>query len=92
MSDIAQARTLKKSGTFFGEPRALAYLAFIPLSWRNFRDKFEESAGPEATLATTDVSSAPTPDDGASQPTSAVEEPPKTTGRIFTLRSTDQPK
>lgn len=69
----------------------LAYLAFIPLSWRNFHDKFEESARPEATLATTDVSSAPTPD-GTSQPTSAVEEPPKTTGRIFTLRSTDQPK
>jgi CDP-diacylglycerol--serine O-phosphatidyltransferase len=69
----------------------LAYLAFIPVSWRNFHDKFEESAGPEATLATTDVSSAWT-SDGASQPASTVEEPPKTTGRIFTLRSTDQPK
>src|SRR5262249_16524888 len=35
MSDIAQAAVLKKSGTFFGEPRALAYLAFTE-AWERF--------------------------------------------------------
>jgi proton-dependent oligopeptide transporter, POT family len=35
MSDIAQATALKKSGTFFGEPRALAYLAFTE-AWERF--------------------------------------------------------
>ncbi|HEY8949340.1 MAG TPA: peptide MFS transporter [Rhizomicrobium sp.] len=35
MSDIAQGPALKKSGTFFGEPKALAYLAFTE-AWERF--------------------------------------------------------
>jgi CDP-diacylglycerol--serine O-phosphatidyltransferase len=66
----------------------LGYLAFIPLSWRNFRDKVEEYAGagapvgPEAPIdATLDASL-----------TESTGDEPKATGRIFTLRSPDQPK
>jgi POT family proton-dependent oligopeptide transporter len=35
MSDIAQGAALKKSGTFFGEPKALGYLAFTE-AWERF--------------------------------------------------------
>lgn len=35
MSDIAQAAAPKKTGTFFGEPKALAYLAFTE-AWERF--------------------------------------------------------
>ncbi|HSM97029.1 MAG TPA: peptide MFS transporter [Rhizomicrobium sp.] len=35
MADIAQASPFGKSGTFFGEPRALAYLAFTE-AWERF--------------------------------------------------------
>jgi CDP-diacylglycerol--serine O-phosphatidyltransferase len=69
----------------------VVYLGFIPLSWRNFQDKVQQGeAAAEQAGASADVSSA-TSSGGASAP-GAAEEPPKTTGRIFTLRSTDQPK
>lgn len=68
----------------------VAYLAFIPLSWRNFHDKVEKGAEGDAVMASGSSSAV---SGGTSPPAaSVVEEPPKTTGRIFTLRSTDQPK
>ncbi|WP_041319738.1 CDP-diacylglycerol--serine O-phosphatidyltransferase [Hyphomicrobium denitrificans] len=68
----------------------VAYLAFIPLSWRNFHDKAEKGDEADAMIAS---GSSAAVSGGTSPPAeSAVEEPPKTTGRIFTLRSTDQPK
>lgn len=61
----------------------LLYLGFIPLSWRNFRDKCEGESDASAVAA-------------AAGPTaSAMVEPgeePKDTGRIFTFRPSDPPK
>jgi CDP-diacylglycerol--serine O-phosphatidyltransferase len=64
----------------------LAYLACIPLSWRNFRDKIEETAEPAVAPAAAPAPAAP-PQVG--KPTDA---PPPTTGRIFALRPNDPPK
>ncbi|MFA7306602.1 MAG: CDP-diacylglycerol--serine O-phosphatidyltransferase [Hyphomicrobium sp.] len=68
----------------------LGYLAFIPLSWRNFQDKIAKGYGTEpAAAAETEASEAGA---GAAPQPDTVDEPPKTTGRIFTLRTPDQPK
>jgi CDP-diacylglycerol---serine O-phosphatidyltransferase len=59
----------------------LLYLAFIPVSWRNFRDKSEGQA---------EVPSAP-----GGPPASAAPEPAgpqQNSGRIFTFRPSDPPK
>jgi CDP-diacylglycerol--serine O-phosphatidyltransferase len=64
----------------------LAYLACIPMSWRNFRDKIEETAeSPVAPAAAPD----PAAPSEAAKPTEAL---PQTTGRIFALRPNDPPK
>jgi CDP-diacylglycerol--serine O-phosphatidyltransferase len=62
----------------------LVYLACIPASWRNFRDKVEESGEPSVAERL----------DPFVQPEKPAEQPPSTTGRIFTLRSpsSDGPK
>jgi CDP-diacylglycerol--serine O-phosphatidyltransferase len=65
----------------------VAYLACIPLSWRNFRDKIEEAAESTVTPAEAPASAAPAE---AEKPADAP--PATTTGRIFTLRPNDPPK
>jgi CDP-diacylglycerol--serine O-phosphatidyltransferase len=68
----------------------LIYLGFIPLSWRNFREKAEEGA--DASAGAADVKPPDQTPGGTSQPQGTGEEPPRTTGRIFALRTPDQPK
>ncbi|HEY8193909.1 MAG TPA: CDP-diacylglycerol--serine O-phosphatidyltransferase [Hyphomicrobium sp.] len=63
----------------------LAYLACIPMSWRNFRDKIEETAESVVAPAAAPVSSAP------SEPEKPTDAPPQTTGRIFALRPNNDP-
>ena len=66
----------------------LIYLGCIPASWRNFRDKVEESSGPApAPTRTEGVHDAPpSPERPAETP------PPSPSGRIFTLRPSDGQK
>jgi CDP-diacylglycerol--serine O-phosphatidyltransferase len=65
----------------------LIYLACIPASWRNFRDKVVESSAP--TPAPTRTADEP---DAPPSPERPTETPPSTTGRIFTLRPSDNQK
>jgi len=67
----------------------LGYLAFIPISWRNFQEKAAQ--GEDAEPAAVSEPPAPVASGGATQSNDG-DEPPKTTGRIFTLRTPDQPK
>lgn len=68
----------------------LGYLAFIPLSWRNFHDKVAKGYGSELEAAS--EASAPAESETSAPNPNPTEEPPKPSGRIFTLRSPDQPK
>ena len=60
----------------------LGYLISIPLSWRTYRDKIEETEN--AAIAA--GSSAPTAE------TEAAGDPQSATGRVFSLRPTDPQK
>ena len=59
----------------------LIYLGFIPVSWRNFRDRSEGESAAAAAAA-----------QAASPQTSETPAPQQGTGRIFTFRPTDPAK
>jgi CDP-diacylglycerol--serine O-phosphatidyltransferase len=63
------------------------YLACIPMSWRNYRDKIEATASDAASPSATATATAT-----ASEAPAALPGTPPTTGRIFALRPTDPPK
>lgn len=69
----------------------LIYLAFIPVSWRNFQEKIAQGEAAESAAVSEPVAPEPVASGGPAQ-SHPGDEPPKTTGRIFTLRSPDQPK
>ncbi len=69
----------------------LAYLAAIPLSWRRFQDKVQESADHAAedavpASAPPVIAAAPVP------PLAQPQAPPQATGRVFPLRPGDPPR
>jgi CDP-diacylglycerol--serine O-phosphatidyltransferase len=69
----------------------LIYLAFIPVSWRNFQEKIAQGEAAEPAAVSESVAAEPVASGGPAQ-SHPGDEPPKTTGRIFTLRTPDQPK
>jgi CDP-diacylglycerol---serine O-phosphatidyltransferase len=76
----------------------IAYLAMIPVSWRRYQEKIQETAAtttsaPPAPLSP-DAALPPTPSAPAlSAPTTLPSTPPNlTTGKIFPLRPGDPPR
>ena len=75
----------------------IAYLSFIPVSWRNFRDRIEQSGSasePEKNPATAPQPETQTRDaqTSSAQTSSAQTSRAQTSsGRIFTLRPPDPP-
>ena len=60
----------------------LGYLVSIPLSWRNFRDKIEETENAAIAAGSS----------AATAETEAAGDPQSATGRVFSLRPTDPQK